>query len=771
MRKWIPIALAVLVVILAAGFFGGKAWLARSVMPYDGAVALPGLSAPVEVTIDSLGVPQIWAANDGDLYQTLGWLHAGERLFQMELVRRLSAGTLAELFGPAALPMDKQQRRIGFGRMGAGALADLGDRERAVLERYVVGINERIAAAPVLPPEFVLLGVDPAPWTVEHCLVIGAYQTWYSHALMDLDRRYQSLLDTLGDSLGTVLEAPMPWSPPTVSDAVVHSLFSAGPFPLRMGNASNSWAVAPSRSASGRALHASDPHLEVHRVPGFWYIAGLHSDRTDVLGVTAPGLPNVVMGHNGRAAWSFTVASVDIVDYYRFERLPDDTLRIRTRDGDRPFGVIEESIAVKGRAEPVVLPVWTTPEGPVVSVDSGAVVALRWAGYDRSLADLIASGLALHDVADFETFRALVTRLGALDVNWIYSDRDGTIGYQLGTPIPIRDFGQTFRELPGADPAFRWQGYAPLERTPHAVNPPAGWLGSCNNRIVSEAWPEPLPGFYDPYRFTMLSDAFAGAGRVDGEWMAARQLDLRSGIALRWKSLMAEGAARAGRNGLAADLREWNGGMGPDSREAALFRIWWDEMARAAFSDDLGAEAWRPAGAILEAVLSASPEGVLDRRDSEAVVEDRVALAAMAVERAAAALDTLGATYGEISVLEIAHPLSQAPMVDALLNLDRGPFPAGGDRGALDANFNRWVGERGRYEQAVGPSMRFVLDWADVDGFTINGNLGQSGNPFSPHYDDHLPFMREGRRWTVPFSRDAVDAKRAGVVVFGPRGG
>jgi len=235
-----------------------------------------------------------------------------------------------------------------------------------------------------------------------------------------------------------------PWSPPTVPD-------------YRMTSASNSWVLSPSRSASKAALHASDPHLAIDQVPGLWYLAGLHSDEgLNAVGVTYGGAPFVVMGHNDAIAFSFTVASVDIIDYY------DDAAQET---------IAREEIRVKGEERPRVVEIKRGARGVMIDEKT----SMHWAGFDFAPGALIEAAYRLQRAQTFDDFRRAVTQFGALDANWVYSDRAGNIGYQLGAPIPIRDYDSYLRQK-ASDAKSAWRGYRVLDETPHALNPPQGFL-------------------------------------------------------------------------------------------------------------------------------------------------------------------------------------------------------------------------------------------------------------------------------------------------------
>lgn len=724
MRWLLRIVLAV-VVLAVLLWFGAPLVLRRSVMPYEGTVRT-AVQAPVEITFDARGIPQIWAKTDRDAFFAIGFLHAGERLFQMELVRRLSRGELSEVFGEAAYETDVFQRQIGFARRARAADLDAGTR--AVLQSYVDGVNAGIRAARMLPPEFVILNLEPREWTLEDCLAAANYQTWFSHQLMDKDRKYQKIIEKLGLPGSALSKAGHAWSPPSVPD-------------LSITRASNSWAVAPAQSTTGAALHASDPHLSIDQAPGLWYLAGLHSEEgLDVVGATYAGAPFVLMGHNRDIAFSFTVASVDLIDYF----------------DDRPVRSIREEIRVKGESKPRVLEIHEGIRGPMIDEST----SLHWAGFDFAPARIPAAALRLQKAGTFDEFRAAVTSLGALDANWVYSDRSGNIGYQLGAPIPIREL-DTYVRQKASDPASAWRGYRGLNETPMALNPARGFLASCNNQPVGRSWPYAIPGFYDPYRITR-AEALLANRKHSPQDAARMQLDLTSGLAHRWKGLAAEGAKKAGLRPEAAQLAAWNGASTADSKEATLFAAWWRMLPKAVFEDELGAD-WNEGRALLEEALTANT-AIDDRRT--AAIESAVDVSAIAMREAKGI--AAGRTWGEACTLVVRHPLSRVKILDTFLELNRGPYPSAGDAGTLNANFYDFEPEDRSFRARVGPSMRFVLDWSDPDTFTMNGALGQSGNPFSPHYADFLPMMQKGERWTLPFSRAKVFATKASVLRLEP---
>ena len=742
----------VIAALIVLGALAGRWYLAWSVAQESGTVTAAGLGAPVQITFDAKGVPQVWAATSDDAIYALGWLHASERLFQMELIRRVAEGRVADLFGVRAVPLDTVARRMGFARRGHRDVQDLDPATRRMLEHYVAGINTWVAATRVLPPEFVLLQVHPAPWTLDDVAAVAIYQTWFANALMDKNTEFRDLLGRLGPGAAKLVGAYDTWSPATVPERPV----AAGAGRYGMALASNSWVIAPGRSASGAALHASDPHLQVDQAPGLWYIAGLHTrDGLDVVGITAPGLPFVAMGHNATIAWAFTVAPVDIMDEFREHFAPGDPLRVRTPTGWAPVRVTPESIAVKGESTPRVLQVMETPRGIVNERHGDSGISVHWAGFDFSAASLLAHGDSLMRAADFGAFRRAVTGFAALSVNWTYSDIHGHIGYQLGTPVPVRDTTDPFLLRDAADPHSGWRGYRRLSETPYAYDPPSGWLATCNNQAVPADWPYALPGFYDDYRIVRASRLLSAKDRWTTTHVARMQLDVVSSGALRFRALMADGADRGGRHRLATQVRAWTGESTARDTLAGLYAYWRRDLTRALFEDELGPR-WPEGDPLVDGVISGQVASIIDDHRTP-VLEDAAAISARALDQAI--IEARDRPLGQVQTLTIRHPLAASRLLDLWLHLTRGPFPIGGDPATLDASYRAYDPATGAFRVIVGPSMRFVLDWAHPDDFSITIPLGESGDPLSPHFDDFFAIHSAGGSWTVPISRDNVEAR------------
>lgn len=764
--KLLKLCIIIITTMFLAVWFGGRWILSFSVAEYEGEIHVSDIHHPIEITFDAKGIPQIWAETDSDVLFAMGWLHASERLFQMELIRRMAAGELSEIFGDVMYEIDLFQRKIGVKRIAARGLNTIDSETLRFLEQYCRGINAWIEHKKILPPEFVLLRTVPKLWTPVDCLSIMVHQAWYVHEVMDEDSRYNELIEKFGDTLAQYMTEPIHWSPPTVQKSGVTSIFKYNRFPFRMTNASNSWVVSPHKSTTGAALHAADPHLEIYPIPGFWYVLGLHSkERFNFLGVTTPGLPFGVMGHTGVIAYAFSTGGVDIIDYYQYRRHPDDPLQILTENGYQPLTLIQEEIVVQGEEQSRKANLYMIDGKPVIEETNTDVVALQWAGFDFDVGKIMKSALTLMEARDFSEFRKAVTGLGALDANWTYSDIRGNIGYQLGTPVPKRNYSNSYQRLSGADSSTAWQGYYPLSDTPYVYNPEEGWIATCNNQIIPGDWPYKLPGVYDPYRIIRARILLSQREAYSPEDMRKMQMDIVSGIALQWKHLLASGAEQLGRHDLAQDITQWDGRISLESNVALLFTYWWEFLPRFLFEDDLGKE-WRKGISIQDVVLTYQIQDIIDDRRTTDRIETLVDIAAITLENVLPMIKEK--TISDISLFEMAHPLSEVKILDVWLRLNRGLFHLPGDYGTLNVNWKEYDEETGKFYTLVGPSMRFVLDWSDLDAFTIHTTSGQSGNPFSPHYDDFVDIWLKGDRWVVPFTKERVYPRKASLLTLIP---
>jgi penicillin amidase len=785
-RLLLALALLVLGVLAGAGLYV-KARLNASIAPIEGKRVLSTLEAPVEITFDSIGLPHIWAHNQSDAMRAIGWLHAAFRPFQTDLTRRVATGRLSELLGPTTLSMDKWQRRIGHTRLAAQWTDSLSDHARSMLEAYCDGVNQRIATARALPFEYWLLSAGFAPLTVEDVMATLSFQTWFSDALQNNDDFFKDLHERLTDEQISELVSSYPdYAPTTVKPrlgidnelacqkdanpirrAVARAVMACGPAAFGMTTASNAWVVAPGKSASGQATLASDPHLLLERLPAPWYYLSVHIRQTDThaSGVTMPGLPFIIMGHNRTAAWAFTVGGIDVTDYYREELHPESDSLCRAADGWDLLQREIHPIPVAGDT-PHVYELWRSPRGPLIERDTTLRTAysVHWAGYDLPLNKVMESGLQLASVGDFGSFRKIVTSLGALDAHWMYADSAGNIGYQLGTPIPVRTQRFTNGPLDGWNSEHRWRGFVPLEQTPHEANPERGWIASANNCPVH---PDSmvLHGNFAADRIRRISRLLDSTDRLSAEDMNRIQMDLIDMGLFDWRDEAARLLLAVGDTTRSELVAAWDGHTGGENRVVALLTNFLYYLEAGIFEDELGELHHGIKRSWLQAVYADSASSFFDDTRTPDVVETREDIALAAMTKAAS--HTPDAPWSQLHVFRMDHPMAAVPVIGRLLDLSWGPVGWEGSPGSLNASFFRRVNDSS-FVSLVGPSWRFVIDFAAVDSAAMVMPAGNSGNPVSPYYMNFQQDWIQGNMWTVPTSQQAVRARSASILHLVP---
>jgi penicillin amidase len=723
------------------------------------------------------GIPHISAENGPDAWFGLGFCHAQDRAFQLESLLRVTRGTLAALVGPEGLAVDRLARRIGFHRSAEAQLAALGTDERGTLEAYARGVNAGLSRGlRRRPHELVLLRARPTAWTAADVLGFTKLQGLLLATNWDLELARLKILQADGPEALRALDPAYPeWLPVSTPPGA-----PAGPAIDRLladleaftavvgtGGGSNNWALAASRTATGRPLLANDPHL-APSLPAHWYLAHLQTPDWAVAGATFVGGPAVVAGHNGFASWGLTAGLADNTDLY-LEEVGPDGRSVRAGEGFVPCEVRVERIEMRG-GPPVIEEVLITPHGPLIgpalAEDPGAV-AFRALWLDP----LPVEGyLRLNQVRSFAEFREAFARWPVLSLNLAYADAGGTIGWQLVGQVPRRRKGWGILPARGADPAGGWEE-TPVQffEMPWLADPPAGFLATANNQPVAEGG-GPFLGvdWIDGYRLARISEALAEREDWDVQQCQALQMDV---LSIPWREIretvLAAPAAPAGAALALGLLRAWDGRVAADSAAATVFELFLAELiARAAAAKAPRSAAWalgrgftaltpatlfgvRRAGHLVR-LLREQPAGWFARTWPEEISD---ALAA-AVERLRARFGPEPAawTWGEVRPLTLRHPLGRRKPLDRVFDL--GPIPWGGDAntaaqaatGLLDPLTN----------PGVVAGLRMVIDvgaW-DESRFAIAG--GQSGNPFSPHYADQLPLWARGEGVPIPWSEDAV---------------
>jgi penicillin amidase len=802
-RRWLRRLLgffAGLVVLLLVLLAAGLLWLrsaTRTALPQlDGDIHAAGLSAPVTVRRDAHGVPHIEAANEDDLFFAQGYITAQDRLWQMDIYRRNANGELAEILGSNLVKHDRMQRVLGFRSAARRVYANLSADDRRRFDDYAHGVNVFIEQHPdALPEEFRLLMYKPQPWTGADSISVGTMMIDMLDTHWDVkifreriaaklnNPQLESELYPVGSwrdrpPTGEVIDLTQPRpAPPQVHDdedddrtqtrAVPQqrsspvSLAAIDPAELRSAlgipdcdgcaPGSNNWVVSGKHTASGKPLLSNDMHLSITQ-PNIWFMAELSAPGFHAAGVTLPGVPQVIAGHNDHVAWGFTALFADVQDLY-VEKLDG---KGNYWDADRtwkPLSVDHQTIRVRGSKD-VTVDVQSTAHGPLVTPlipDESRPIALKWTLYDTSLAALPLYGM--NTAKNWDDFSVALRTWNWPTQNLVYADDQGHIAYHAIGKVPIRPAG--LMGVPIQDAAHEWQRYIPFDSLPNAVDPPSGFLATANARVTTDKSPYPLSlEWIDPYRVERIYKILQGHDHLAPQNMLAVQTDIYSEIdqelAHRFAYAIDHTSGVDDRLHKAADLmRSWDGRLTTDSAAASVV-----DKARGALwplilEPKLGklAEDYRWAEKdfaeeeiIMHGTTDWLPPGY---KNWDAVLTEAVRRGMAAGKTPA---DVSKWAYGSWHVVDIQHPLSGVlPFVTRIAEV--GPYPLSGDETTV-----KQVG------RAFGPSQRFTMDWSNIDGSTENIALGESSDPYSPYFRDQWNDWYNGSTFALPFSPSAVAA-------------
>jgi penicillin amidase len=735
--------LLLLVAIIAASV-AGMVWL--TFPPRHQQAAISGLSAPVDISFDADGIPRLHAQTDLDAAAALGFVHARDRLFQMDLMRRAASGRLSEMAGPATLPIDRLMRTLGVRQAAQAELDAMPKDTRALLDAYSRGVNAYIALrGRFAAPEFLVFG-RPQPWTALDCLLWGkTLGLWLSgNEQMELARA--ALVGKASpqqiEQLWPDTQAALPEASAEPVRRMAESLLATlprfpDPFTLP-ATASNEWAVDGRHTASGAPLLAGDPHLGFG-LPGIWYLARIETPHGVLAGATAPGVPFLVLGHNGHIAWTFTTTGADTEDV--FEETVIDAGHYLGPDGPLPFTVREERIHVRGQPDEV-LRVRETRHGPVISDLPGThapknmVLAVRMASLlpgNTPATGLLALNRA-KDVAEAGRAAPIIT---APVQNLLVADRQRIAFYTTGR-VPVRRSGDGAAPVPGADGAFDWIGWASGDQLPHSVAPASGHLVNANERTAPPDFPvfmgRVFPGDWRARRIREMLAARKGLTVAD---FVSMQADTQSVYAERLLPVLRQVATRGAlAHQAVALLQNWHGEMDRNRPQPLIFNAWMQAfrtavLARANLPPSsagmgfvpvvLGPQGAAWCGGNCSTLLQQTLETTTDR------------LAAYYGE------DPSRWRWGDAHQAIFAHPILNRVPILGWWTTAR--IPTGGDGSTVDA-----AGMRPNALDAVhGPSFRGVYDLADLDRSQFVAAPGQSGNPFAEQARDMLRRWRDGR--------------------------
>ncbi len=792
--RYLARALLALVALVVVVLAGATLWV-RSARPVvDGRRSVLGLTAPVQVWRDSMAVPHIWAQTESDALFAQGYVHAQDRLWQMELLRRVAQGRLAEVMGGGLLDGDRFLRTIGLWRAALAQERALDAEQRGRLQAYAAGVNAFLRGhRGALPPEFLLLRIHPEPWTVASTLAIEKVMAW------DLAEYYASLAAwdgarRLGPERAALILPDYPAfgpiileaTPPPPLPAPVAALLESA----SIVRASNSWVVSGRYTRSGKPILANDMHLQL-QAPPIWQLQALHAPGLDVAGMTLPGVPYVIAGHNRAIAWGFTNAMLDDADLF-LERLDSTGRRyLVPGGGSAPLTMITETLRVRGRDRPELLRLRLTRHGPLLEdVErraGGEVVALQWAS--QAPAHSLAGIAGLNRARDWREFLTAAALFDDPHQNVVYADTAGHIGYAMAGRVPLRGSADpgTARlpplvPVPGWTGEWDWMGWLPFAAHPQILDPPDGYVVTANNRQDSSAVSRLITGDWaPPWRAVRIREMIRGGGALapgraapagglaqaeraparayDAAAILRMQMDVHDARAERYLGRAVEAAAAAGLRETEAALRAWDGEARADSHPAAVFEVWLIVLRRLEARSLYGGEPGYFPSTLQDRTLA---EGKLPWTPDAAAYRE---LALRALREADSV--ARGRSWGELNHLVIGHPLGSVRPLQRLFHFTLGPLPRGGSPATVNAS--DFSGRSLPITTSYGPSQRHVVDMGDIDGaggFILPG--GESGLPFDRHYRDMLDAWQRGRLWLIPLDRGRARSRSPHTLVLEP---
>jgi penicillin amidase len=759
-------------------------WLHESLPKLDGEISAKGLRAPVEIVRDGEGVPHLFAKSERDGWFAMGFVHAQDRLWQMEFQRRIAQGRLSEILGERSYEFDRLMRTLGIARLSERIVAKLDADTLANAEAYAAGVNAFLDTDPVLPVEFQAMRVKFERWKPADTMGWLLVMAW------DLSSNWRTELSRLRFAAKLGRERAGEIIPPYPGDEArpmpdfkalyaeieptAGALLAAYP-PHEEAVGSNNWVVAGSRSESGKPLLANDPHLGL-QAPALWYFAHVSTPEGNVVGGTLPGVPTVVLGHNDHLAWSMTTTSSDTQDLFVERIAADDPESYLTPKGRARFEVREEVIVVSGEERRVRIR--STRHGPVISdavktagaaTPKGTVLALAWAALTEDNA-VARAGFAMNRARNRAQFVAALRDFHAPQQNVVFADREGHIEFIAPALVPVRRADNEAMgrvPVPGWDAKYDWQGFIPFDQLPAIRDPASGRIVTANHKITPPGYkPFISVDWFPPYRADRIEELLATRQKHSIDSFARMQADSVSRLAreLLPVALAAKPGSEAGRNAQAM-LRGWKAEMATGLAAPLVFAAWYRELTRLVYADELGElfnDAWEIRAAFMISVMKA--ERGYERWCDDVRTRERETCAMLAARAFDLAAANLEERYGRSQAWRwgLAHaaagdhrPFGFVPALARFFNVS--PETAG-DAYSINVGAYTMRDEQRPFANRHAPSMRAIYDLADLERSRFMHSTGQSGNVLSPWYASFAERWARVEYITIPTRRESIAA-------------
>ena len=780
---------ATLTVIIVIALVLSYYLVTKSFPMYDGTVALQGIQAEVSIYRDDYGVPHVYAQSEDDAWFAVGYLHAQDRLWQMELIRRAGMGRLAEILGESALKVDRMFRTIGLPELAQQLTEKLDDQTRAQLESYANGINAYIQMnRGNYPVEFDVLNFNPELWKVEHSVGVSRLMAWELNHARWVDMLLGELVERFGERKareifpewndGDPLIIPEQQRGRRIAGSLLSLLDADRTYRTLIGapgfhGGSNGWVVSGKKSATGKPILANDPHLAL-TAPARWYEVHISVPGFEVEGATIPGVPFAVIGRNRSIAWGVTNAMADDEDFYveEVDSLLHPT-RYRFNGSWKPISQRVDTIFVKD-GDPVFLTVYKTHRGPIVNrFEASAqyaenLISMRWTGYEVS--NEAKAFYLMNKSTNWKEFKDGLKHFAIPAQNFVYADVEGNIGYRTGGILPIRRLKGPTLPYPGETDDFEWRGYVPFERMPESYNPPEGYIVTANNKIISDNYPYHISHHWEPpWRAVRIDEVLRSQETFSVEDIQQLQRDVTSPHAREIVPFILQAYQQS--DSLSSELsealthlRNWDFRMTKDDVATSLFQSFFVNVIQNTFEDEMGAELLG-----LYDTLASIPMTVTTRLLTVGTSswfdnvltperETRDDIIRQSFEKALHDLKgSLGGElkewrWGRLHKVEFGHVFGDVPVLRSIFNV--GPFQVPGSHSTV------WKGDyrlARPFVNHVGPSTRQIFDLSDPNNTRAVTPPGQSGQPYHKHYDDQITLWLEGGYRQVPMDRQLVE--------------
>ncbi|MBU9710550.1 penicillin acylase family protein [Evansella tamaricis] len=781
-RRWVKISLWILGIILFLLLtisITGYWFIGKSHPNLEGTRTMNQLQEEVTVHRDERGVAQITAKTLEDLFFIQGYVTAQDRLFQMDMTRRLAGGRLAEVVGEQALDSDRFYRTYGMQRGTEALVEKFNGETKQMVDSYAAGVNAYIDEAFAngeQPLEFRILSYKPDPWTDLDTAIVVKYMGYTLSGNFGAELEHYRMAKVLGEDAHYLFpefhidDFPTIYTQGEPTTFHLEELENLTAFAPSEYNGSNNWAISGEHTMSGFPLVADDPHLGF-AIPSVWYQTHLNLEGDfHSIGVTVPGVPGVVLGHNQQMAWGVTAMSSDQEDLY-LEQIHPENPQLYLFDGEwEEATIIEEEIFIDGKEEPFIEKVEITRNGPILNkvISNGPyqAISLRWTGMEAG--EELNGVLKLNRASNVEEFMDGLDGFVTPALSWVFADREGNIGYRGQALLPIRQNSVGMFPVPGWDPDYQWDGFIPNEELPQIINPEKGYIMTANNKPVDDDYPYEIGRSFYPYRAERLDEIIEeqieNGVPFTVDQMQEMQVDFLNTQARALVPILTDGILRySGENELSElekdvldRIRQWDFVEDIDSGDALVWNHWYNLLGTALFEEMLGFPYEHHLvihHVLLEANVHPSNTifGFLDNEYHLSLDELARDTFAEAVE---SVVDIQGKNpdrwdWGSWHAMTVDHPLGSVWPLNYLFNI--GTWEVGGS-GATPgaASYNRTTGQ-----VTHGAGWRFVGDLESPDTFYDIVMPGQSGQVFSPHYGDQVDKWAEGELLPMIFNKES----------------